>query len=199
TGRATNNSAIAAAAHGMERPRCAFIPTSSRQPGVISGNLRDLGAREAASRRSSRAGIRSPPSSQRLPWRGRGAAGARRRPGAWPRPPRGPIRRPQEGNTRAAENEENAMSHDHAGVELREVPSPQAGSAGPRIVVDRVTKVFRGAAGPALQDCGVEVRPNEVLCVIGPSGCGKTTLLRIIDGLTRPDSGRVLFDGKEIT
>jgi len=37
-----------------------------------------------------------------------------------------------------------------------------------------------------------------VLCVIGPSGCGKTTLLRIIDGLTRPDSGRVLFDGKEI-
>ena len=91
------------------------------------------------------------------------------------------------------------MSHDHAGVELREVPSPQAGTAGPRIVVDRVSKVFRGAAGPALQDCGVEVRPNEVLCVIGPSGCGKTTLLRIIDGLTRPDTGRVLFDGKEIT
>ncbi len=90
------------------------------------------------------------------------------------------------------------MSHDQAGVELREVPSPQAGSAGPQIVVDRVSKVFRGAAGPALQDCGVEIRPNEVLCVIGPSGCGKTTLLRIIDGLTRPDSGRVLFDGKEI-
>ena len=90
------------------------------------------------------------------------------------------------------------MSHDQASVELREVPSPQAGSAGPRIVVDRVSKAFRGAAGPALQDCGVEIRPNEVLCVIGPSGCGKTTLLRIIDGLTRPDSGRVLFDGKEI-
>ena len=90
------------------------------------------------------------------------------------------------------------MRHDQAGAELREVLSPQAGSAGPRIVVERVSKVFRGAAGPALQDCGVEIRPNEVLCVIGPSGCGKTTLLRIIDGLTRPDSGRVLFDGKEI-
>jgi NitT/TauT family transport system ATP-binding protein len=90
------------------------------------------------------------------------------------------------------------MRHDQAGAELREVLSPQAGSAGPRIVVERVSKVFRGAAGPALQDCGVEIRPNEVLCVIGPSGCGKTTLLRIIDGLTRPDSGRVLFDEKEI-
>lgn len=90
------------------------------------------------------------------------------------------------------------MRQDRAGVELREVSNPQGGPPGPRIVVDRVSKVFRGAAGPALQDCGLEVRPNEVLCVIGPSGCGKTTLLRIIDGLTRPDSGRVLFDGKEI-
>jgi ABC-type nitrate/sulfonate/bicarbonate transport system ATPase subunit len=91
------------------------------------------------------------------------------------------------------------MRHDQAGVELREVSNPQAGSAGPRIVVDRVSKVFRGGAGPALQECAVEIRPNEVLCIIGPSGCGKTTLLRIIDGLTRPDAGRVLIDGKEIT
>lgn len=90
------------------------------------------------------------------------------------------------------------MRQDRADVELREVSNPQGGPPGLRIVVDRVSKVFRGAAGPALQDCGLEVRPNEVLCVIGPSGCGKTTLLRIIDGLTRPDSGRVLFDGKEI-
>ena len=90
------------------------------------------------------------------------------------------------------------MRDHQAGVQLQEVPGLQGGSAGPRIVVDGVAKAFRGAAGPALQDCGVEIRPNEVLCVIGPSGCGKTTLLRIIDGLTRPDSGRVLFDGKEI-
>ncbi len=86
-----------------------------------------------------------------------------------------------------------------AGVELQEVPNPQGGSAGPRIVVDRVSKAFRGGASPALQECTVEIRPNEVMCIIGPSGCGKTTLLRIIDGLTRPDGGRVLIDGKEIT
>ncbi len=91
------------------------------------------------------------------------------------------------------------MRPDQAGVELREVPNPQGGSAGPRIVVDRVSKAFRGGASPALQECTVEIRPNEVICIIGPSGCGKTTLLRIIDGLTRPDGGRVLIDGKEIT
>ncbi len=68
----------------------------------------------------------------------------------------------------------------------------------PRITVERVSKSFRGG-GAALQECSLEVHPNEVLCIIGPSGCGKTTLLRIVDGLTRPDSGRVLADGEEIT
>jgi NitT/TauT family transport system ATP-binding protein len=70
---------------------------------------------------------------------------------------------------------------------------------GPRILVDRVTKRFGQGAGAALEACSLEIRPNEILCVIGPSGCGKTTLLRIIDGLTRPDDGRVLADGEEIT
>ena len=91
------------------------------------------------------------------------------------------------------------MRQDQAGVELRMVPDPSVGPAGPRIVVDRVSKAFRGGASPALQECAVEIRPNEVLCVIGPSGCGKTTLLRIIDGLTLPDAGRVLIDGKATT
>ncbi len=91
------------------------------------------------------------------------------------------------------------MPQHQAGIELQEVPNPQGGSAGPQIVVDRVSKAFRGGASQALQECTVEIRPNEALCVIGPSGCGKTTLLRIIDGLTRPDGGRVLIDGKEIT
>ena len=77
---------------------------------------------------------------------------------------------------------------------------PLHGARGsPRIVVEGVSKSFRQGAGAALQECTLEVRPNEVLCIIGPSGCGKTTLLRIIDGLTRPDRGRVLADGEEIT
>jgi putative spermidine/putrescine transport system ATP-binding protein len=42
--------------------------------------------------------------------------------------------------------------------------------------------------------------PRGVMCVlVGPSGCGKTTLLRVVAGLTDPDSGRVLIDGQDMT
>ena len=91
------------------------------------------------------------------------------------------------------------MRPHHAGAGLREAADPRAGAAGPRIVVDGVSKSFRGSAVPALQHCAVEISPNEVLCIIGPSGCGKTTLLRIVDGLIPPDAGRVLIDGKATT
>jgi len=68
-----------------------------------------------------------------------------------------------------------------------------------KIAVDGVSKSFQQGATPALGACSLSVFTNEFLCVIGPSGCGKTTLLRIIDGLLRPDSGRVLIDGVEMT
>jgi NitT/TauT family transport system ATP-binding protein len=91
------------------------------------------------------------------------------------------------------------MLQDKSLVELGDDRGQEARAAGRGIVVDRVSKRFRQGAGAALQDCSLEVRPSEVLCIIGPSGCGKTTLLRIIDGLLRPDGGRVLFDGVEIS
>ncbi len=42
------------------------------------------------------------------------------------------------------------------------------------------------------------VAPGQVLAVIGPSGCGKSSLLRLIAGLERPDSGRIAIDGEEV-
>ena len=50
-----------------------------------------------------------------------------------------------------------------------------------------------------LDDLNLYIRENEFLTLLGPSGCGKTTLLRILGGFEKPDQGRILFQGKDIT
>ncbi|ALO65946.1 ABC transporter ATP-binding protein [Arthrobacter alpinus] len=50
-----------------------------------------------------------------------------------------------------------------------------------------------------LDDFNLDVRAGEFLTIVGPSGSGKTTLLDLLAGLTRPVSGQVLVDGKEVT
>ena len=51
----------------------------------------------------------------------------------------------------------------------------------------------------ALQDVDIQIERGKTTVVIGPSGCGKTVLLKHMIGLLRPDSGRVFFDGRDIT
>jgi len=51
----------------------------------------------------------------------------------------------------------------------------------------------------ALQPTDLDIAPGRTTVLIGPSGCGKSTLLRLMIGLIRPDAGRVLFDGTELT
>ena len=50
-----------------------------------------------------------------------------------------------------------------------------------------------------LDDLNLTIHENEFVTLLGPSGCGKTTTLRIIGGFEKPDKGRVLSDGKDIT
>ena len=50
-----------------------------------------------------------------------------------------------------------------------------------------------------IDDLNLYIRENEFLTLLGPSGCGKTTTLRIIGGFETPDSGKVIFNGKDIT
>jgi ABC-type branched-subunit amino acid transport system ATPase component len=50
-----------------------------------------------------------------------------------------------------------------------------------------------------LHGVSLEVRPQELVSVIGPNGAGKSTGFKTIVGLLRPTSGRILFDGKEVT
>jgi sulfate transport system ATP-binding protein len=65
------------------------------------------------------------------------------------------------------------------------------------VVIDRISKHFVGFH--ALDAVSLDVPSGGLVALLGPSGCGKTTLLRIVAGLDRPDSGRILFDGEDTT
>lgn len=60
-----------------------------------------------------------------------------------------------------------------------------------------ICKQYRGVT--ALDDVSFSVEKGAFFSLLGPSGCGKTTLLRIVAGFERPEHGRVLLDGEDIT
>lgn len=66
-----------------------------------------------------------------------------------------------------------------------------------KLSIQGLCKSYGGV--PALENVSFDVREGEFLSFLGPSGCGKTTLLRILIGLLRPDSGTVYKDGVDIT
>ena len=70
-----------------------------------------------------------------------------------------------------------------------------------KLSIENVSKSFKGASGPvlALDRVSLNVAEGEFVCLVGASGCGKTTMLNIIAGLEKPDSGRVLANGKPVT
>ncbi|MCL2557650.1 MAG: ABC transporter ATP-binding protein [Treponema sp.] len=67
---------------------------------------------------------------------------------------------------------------------------------GSDVTVEGVSKFFDSFR--ALNSVSLEIRKGEFFSLLGPSGCGKTTLLRIIAGFERPDSGTVAFDGLDV-
>src|SRR6202049_3905846 len=66
------------------------------------------------------------------------------------------------------------------------------------IVANGASKLFLDGAVVAFHQLSLEVRRNEIMCVVGPSGCGKTTLLRCIAGLTDLSDGTLLVEGKPV-
>lgn len=64
------------------------------------------------------------------------------------------------------------------------------------IELENVNKSFGDTR--VMQDISFYIRSNEFLTLLGPSGCGKTTTLRILGGFVQPDSGKVLFEGKDL-
>lgn len=63
--------------------------------------------------------------------------------------------------------------------------------------VEELSKSYRGRR--VVSNVDLELKEGEVIGLLGPNGAGKTTTFYIIVGLTTPDAGRVLLDGREIT
>jgi len=63
--------------------------------------------------------------------------------------------------------------------------------------VENLTKRFGGLV--AVSNVQFELRRDQIVGLIGPNGAGKTTLLRLVTKILRPDSGRIVFNGEDIT
>jgi phospholipid/cholesterol/gamma-HCH transport system ATP-binding protein len=66
----------------------------------------------------------------------------------------------------------------------------------PLIVFEAVSKTFGSKA--VYQKLDLEIRKGETITVMGPSGSGKSVMLKMLIGLIQADSGRVLFDGRDV-
>src|SRR5262249_53556686 len=86
-------------------------------------------------------------------------------------------------------------------VPAQDAPLPKraqpAAADQPVLRIERATKRFGALA--AVDDVSFEVKPGEVLGLIGPNGAGKTTLLNLITGASKPNDGRIVFLGEDIT
>jgi len=77
-----------------------------------------------------------------------------------------------------------------------------AAPAPPVIDVRGVSKTFKTRRGRttrevvALSNISLSIAAGEFVCLLGPSGCGKTTLIRMMNGLLKPDAGEIIVDGE---
>jgi len=69
--------------------------------------------------------------------------------------------------------------------------------SGPILQLDRLGKSY--GALRVTDDVSLAIEPGELHAIIGPNGAGKTTLVHQISGLARTDSGRILFEGTDVT
>jgi peptide/nickel transport system ATP-binding protein len=85
-------------------------------------------------------------------------------------------------------------------------PRDVGGPRQPMLIAEALTKHFALGGGrpgkrsvvQAVDAISFQVRKGETLGIVGESGCGKSTTARLLVGLTRPDSGTLVFDGEEV-
>ena len=71
-----------------------------------------------------------------------------------------------------------------------------------KLAIEGVSRIFPAQRGTqptrALEPTSLTVADNDFITILGPSGCGKSTLLRIVAGLDKASTGRVLLDGAQV-
>ena len=70
-------------------------------------------------------------------------------------------------------------------------------STPPHLQLQALTRHFGGLT--ATDDVSLEIPRGQLLAVVGPNGAGKSTLIQLITGFLKPDSGRIVFEGHDIT
>lgn len=95
---------------------------------------------------------------------------------------------------------ENLIDIDHVKADNEQQKSHKANGVWPKLRVQHVSKSFQSTNGrvSVLEDINLEIQQGEFVCIVGPSGCGKTTLLNIVAGLEKADSGEVWADDHKI-
>jgi ATP-binding cassette subfamily C protein CydD len=91
-------------------------------------------------------------------------------------------------------------------IDLPPLPEPTpprkirtVAAQGVMVAFDRVRLTWDPSRGPALDDLSFKVAAGETLVLAGPSGAGKSSVIEILLGFVRPDSGRVTINGADIT
>ena len=81
---------------------------------------------------------------------------------------------------------------------MSEPIDPSSSKAGSAITIRGLTKHYRGAPRPAVDNIDLDIEPGEFVVLLGPSGCGKTTLLKMINRIYEPTSGEIIIDGTDV-
>src|SRR5437870_8922394 len=76
-------------------------------------------------------------------------------------------------------------------------PPPPEGKIDTVLATDQLVKIYGGRA--VVDGVNINARAGEIVGLLGPNGAGKTTSFYMIVGLVRPNSGRVLFSGTDVT
>lgn len=86
---------------------------------------------------------------------------------------------------------ENLIELDHEKVDSELATSQVNNVVRSDLCIRHVSKSFQSKNGSVyvLEDINLEIKQGEFVCLVGPSGCGKTTLMNIVAGLEKADSG----------